>query len=274
MTASHGHSGCSKAYLLYHGILVLGVAALLGTATAAAAGASSPTNVIDQNVHGTNIGALQYRLEHASPVTYSGQEVCDAQYGALHATAFQEGYLSSSTKIDDHSAECGYEPLWQIVGSGGDVDSRNTANYPSAMQSQTDIANGTTRAITCVNMHYILLQWTSCTTHIAPDNSVKDQQIDFFRAVMDLGYSIGYASGDFNAVPSDPAVQRFYWYYREADSTLERPTYAAPPPYAKIDYVFLNRSTSLDGTGYAELICAPPGTYSDHCFVHGNFLLN
>jgi hypothetical protein len=231
----------------------------------------TPFQVYDHNIAGSYIGALNHRVQNEGvAVVVMAQEVCEGL--PLDTMRSWSGFTVRTYLAASSNGHCENGNMYNVVATRSYV-SGSTVSFTYESQTTWDTNRGERRGYVCLQGSFGK-SWVACSTHLtgrAVDAPIARAQASeyldisaYFTAQIPT-----FSGGDFNLRPPD--LNLWYWYWHEGDGAHKRPT--KPNSGIKIDYVFAGKNRVDALYGIAELVCGPPGTYSDHCFIRAAFLL-
>lgn len=231
-------------------------------------------------------------IDNYSPHLITFNEICYSQYRHIRADLVARGYgatyASSTTggQCDDYDSSLG-------TGFGDAIFYKGTV--PPVQQkyllppSPSDLALNRNLQLLCTDVTFNGRLVKLCTTHLTTDTAYRPAQVQAIadRAAAWISEGIPVViTGDFNAVPSDPVMDKMYSHsggtgnFLEADQSDSCPSpltfcqggertfgevanYTNPNyPLKKLDYIFFSTIHFTSPTGDAK--SAFPTPISDH----------
>jgi endonuclease/exonuclease/phosphatase family metal-dependent hydrolase len=250
-------------------VLIAVLTAVLAAAPAPAA--ATPVRVMTFNICG-NV------CRHGEVTATAGNIAYQIRARHVGVAMLQEVCYSQFLRIRARMARYGYTAVFGRADRGGrcdDHDRRHGTGFGVALLAKGTMTGAVVRPLPgpATAERRILLAATvrtggrtlyAVTTHTAPGGrALASQLAAIHRYVLRHATRPVVVGGDLNALPDNPALDRFYTAFREADSRSDpRPTFATVP--RKIDYLFAGRLRPRTAT-----VARTP--YSDHRMYLGVF---
>lgn len=237
-------------------------------------------------------------IDNNTPHLITFNEICYSQYRNIRTDLIARGYgatyASSTTggQCDDYDSSWG-------TGFGDAIFYKGTV--PPVQQkyllppSPTDSALGRNLQLLCTDVVFDGRQVKLCTTHVTTDAAYRPAQIQYIADLAATWINAGtpvVITGDFNAIPSDPVMDKMYSHsggtgdFQEADESDSCPsplTFCQAgertfgevanfynPAYIvkKLDYIFFSAAHFTSPNGDAK--SAFPTPISDHNMYVGD----
>ncbi|WP_316814373.1 endonuclease/exonuclease/phosphatase family protein [Pedobacter heparinus] len=258
----------------------------------------APSGGVDTRGSVSRMATILTAIDNNTPHLITFNEICYSQYRNIRADLIARGYGSTYSSSMTGGQCDDYDSSWG-TGFGDAIFYKGTV--PSVQQkyllppSPSDVALGRNLQLLCVDVTFDGRQVKLCTTHVTTDAAYRPAQIQDIadRAATWIAAGIPVViTGDFNAIPTDPVMDKMYSHsggtgnFQEADESNSCPSpltfcqagertfgevgHYYNPAYVekKLDYIFFSAAHFTTPNGDAK--SAFPTPISDHNLYVGD----